>query len=135
MRFCGMKVIFLRYTISAEGTRPLEKKDAAINRFKQLAFVNVPRGFLGVLNFYRRFKPQVANIQTPIHATFVVAKFKGSQSKDQTPTIVHAFHKGKVRLYIASLLAYLHPCATVVYLDASHIANGAALQQRVCNRW
>jgi hypothetical protein len=56
---------FLGYTVSAVGTRPLEEKVAAINRFQQPVFVKDLRRFLGMLNFYRRFIPQVASIQAP----------------------------------------------------------------------
>jgi hypothetical protein len=41
--FGATEVTFLGYTISAEGSRPLEEKVAAINRFKPPALVKVLR--------------------------------------------------------------------------------------------
>jgi hypothetical protein len=45
------EVIFLGYTVSAEGTRPMEKSVAAINRFKLLVFVKDLRRLIGMLKF------------------------------------------------------------------------------------
>ena len=49
--FGATEVIFLGYTVSAAGTRPLEEKVAAINRFQQPVLVKDLRRFLGMLNF------------------------------------------------------------------------------------
>jgi hypothetical protein len=76
------ELTFLGYTVSAEGTRTLEENLAAINRFKQLALVKDLRRFFGKLNFYRRFIPQVASIQAPLHAALAGPKIKGSQPVD-----------------------------------------------------
>ena len=70
--FGATEVTFLGYTVSAEGTRPLEEKVAAINRFQRPALVKDLRRFLGMLNFYRRFMPQAASIQAPLHAALAL---------------------------------------------------------------
>jgi cleavage and polyadenylation specificity factor subunit 1 len=75
--FGAKEVTFLGYTVSAEGTRPLEEKVTAINRFKQPALVKDLRRFLGMLNFYRWFIPQAASIQVPLHAALAGPKVKG----------------------------------------------------------
>jgi cleavage and polyadenylation specificity factor subunit 1 len=119
-------------TVSAEGTRPLKEKVAAINRFQWPALVKDLRRILGMINFYRRFIPQAANIQAPLHAALAGPKIKGSQPVEWTPTMVHAFEDCKASLSRATLLTHL---LLALFTDASDTAIGAALQQRVCDAW
>jgi hypothetical protein len=134
--FGTTEVTFLDYTVSAEDTRPLEEKVAAINRFQQPVLVKDLRRFLGMLNFYRRFIPQATSIQAPLHAALAGPKVKGSQPVDWTPAMVQAFEDCKASLSRATLLAHPDLSATLaLFTDASDIAIGAALQQRVCDAW
>jgi hypothetical protein len=129
-------VTLLSYTVSAEGTRPLEEKVAAINHFQQPVLVKDLRLFLGIFNFYRRFIPQAASIQAPLHAALAGPKVKGSQPVDWTPTMVHAFEDCKASLSRATLLAHPDPSATLaLFTDASDNAIGATSQQRVYDAW
>ena len=131
--FGATEVTFLRYTVSAAGTRPLEEKVAAINRFQQPVLVKELRRFLGMLNFYRQFIPQAASVQASLHAALAGPKVKSSQLVDWTPTMVHAFKDCKASLSRATLRAHPDPSATLaVFTDASDIAIGAALQRRTC---
>ena len=136
-RVSGAKeVTFLGYAVSAEGTRPLEEKVAAINRFKQPALVKDLRRFLGMLTFYRRFIPQAASTQAPLHAALAGPKVKESQPADWTSTMVQAFEDCKASLSRATLLAKPDLSATLaLFTDASYTSIGAALQQRVCSAW
>jgi cleavage and polyadenylation specificity factor subunit 1 len=89
-----------------------------------------------MLNFYQQFTPQAACIQAPLHAALASPKVKGSQPVGWTPTMVQAFEECKASLSNATLLAHLDPSATLaLFTDASDIAIGAALQQRVCDAW
>ena len=134
--FGATEVAFLGYTASAEGTRRLEEKVAAINHFQRPVLVKDLRRFLGMLNFYRRFIPQAASIQTPLHAAFAGPKIKGSQPVEWTPTMVHAFEDCKANLSRATLLAHPDPYAMLaLFTDASDTAVSAALQQRVDDAW
>ena len=90
---------FLGYTVSDEGTRPLEENVAATNHFKRSALDKNLRPFLGVLNFYRRFIPQAAGLQAPLHAALTGPKIKGSQPVDWTPIMVQAFKDCKASLF------------------------------------
>ena len=49
--FGATKVTFLGYTMASAGTRPLEEKVAAMNRFQQPVLFKDLRCFLGMLNF------------------------------------------------------------------------------------
>jgi hypothetical protein len=80
--FGATEMTFLGYTVSAEGTRPLEEKVKTINLFQQPVLVKDLRRFLGMLSFYRRFIPQAANIQAPLHVASAGPKVKGSQPVD-----------------------------------------------------
>jgi hypothetical protein len=85
-----------------------------------------------MLNFYRRFIPQAASIQSPLHAAIAGPKIKGSQPVDWKPTMFQAFEDCKASLSRATLLAHPDPSVTLVlFPDSSDIAIGAALQQRV----
>jgi len=104
--FGAAEVTFPGYTVSAEGTRPLEEKVAAIYRFQRPLLVRDLRRFLGMLNFYRRFIPRAVSIQAPLHATLAGPKVKGSQSVVWTPIMVQAFEDCKAGLSRATLLAH-----------------------------
>jgi hypothetical protein len=56
----------------------MEEKIIALSRFQRPIFVKDNRHFFGKLNFNRRFKPQTASLQVPLHATLAGPKFKGS---------------------------------------------------------
>jgi hypothetical protein len=89
-----------------------------------------------MLNFYRWFTPEAASIQAPLHAALAGPKVKGSQPVDWTPTMVRAFEDCKASLSHVTLLAHPDPSATLaLFTDASDIALGATLQQRVCDAW
>jgi cleavage and polyadenylation specificity factor subunit 1 len=129
-------VTFLGYTVSPGGTRSLEEKVAAINRFPQPVLVKDLRRFPGMLNFYRLFIPQADSIQAPLHAALAGPKVKVSQPVTWTPIMVQAVENCKASLPRATLLAHPDPSATLVlFTDASDVAIGAALQQRVCDAW
>jgi hypothetical protein len=131
-----MEVTFLGYTVSAEGTWPLEEKVAVINHFRQPVFVKYLRRLLGILNFYRRFIPQAASIQASLHAALAGPKIKGSQLVDWTPTMVQAFKDCTASLSRATLLAHPDPSAMLaLFTDASDTAIGAALQQHAGDTW
>jgi cleavage and polyadenylation specificity factor subunit 1 len=103
-----------------------------MNRFQQPVSVKDLRLFLGMLNFYRRFVPQAASIQTPPHTGLAGPKFKGSQPVDWTPTMVQAFEYCKSSLSRATLQAHPDPSPTLaLFTDVSDLAIGAVLQQRV----
>ena len=131
-----MSVTLLGYTVSAEGTQPLEEKVAAINHFQQPVLVEDLIHFLGMLNIYQRFIPQATSIQAPVHAALAGLKVKGSQLVEWTPTMVQVLEDCKTSLSCATLLAHPDPSATLaLFTDASEIAIGATLQQHVCDTW
>lgn len=61
------EVKFFRYMVSAAGTKPLPDKVDTIRAYTRPETVKRPRKFLGILNFYRRFLPNAAMVQTPLN--------------------------------------------------------------------
>lgn len=132
----GMEeVTFLGYRITKSGTKPLDAKVQAIKDFPPPINVRQLRGFLGMVNFYRRFLPHAAEIQAPLHA-LLTGSVKGSQPISLTGDKLAAFEACKESLTQAALLA--HPDCTAklaVVTDASDKAIGAVLQQFKDDAW
>ena len=132
----GVKEVnFLGYSISEQGCRPLDKKVQAIREFPVPSNVRQLRAFLGMLNFYRRFLPQAAQIQAPLHA-LLTGSVKGSKPVTLIGESLAAFQACKDGLSNAALLA--HPdCSAklAVVTDASDKSLGAVLQQFKEGAW
>lgn len=129
------EVQFLGYNISAEGTKPLPSKVDAISQFPAPKTVKELRRFLGMVNFYRRFIPNAAVSQAPLHA-LLTGSVKGSHPINLSGDSLNAFNICKDSLCQAAMLA--HPdCNAKLALvtDASDKAMGAVLQQRKGDAW
>ena len=89
--------------------------------------------FLGIINFYHRFLPNIAQILMPLHKA--VAGKKGKDI-DWNPECEKAFVKAKESLAKATLLH--HPSATAetaLVVDASDKAMGGQVEQKIGGRW
>lgn len=125
------EVVFLGYRVSAEGTKPLESKVQAIQEYSLPKNVKELRRFLGMVNFYRRFIPNAAQIQAPLNEVLAGPKVKGSHPVTMTPELLKAFEDCKSSLSKATLLAHPDSSAELaIVTDASDTAIGAVLQQR-----
>lgn len=130
------EVDFLGYHVSAAGTQPLETKVQAIQQYPVPKTVKELRRFLGMLNFYRRFIPNAAQLQAPMNAILSGPKVKGAHPVEMTPDLLRAFEDCKKSLSQATLLA--HPDASAklaIVTDASDSAIGAVLQQKNGEDW
>ncbi|GFU44021.1 hypothetical protein TNCV_4963361 [Trichonephila clavipes] len=104
------ELIFLGHLITPDGIKPLPDKVQAVLDYKQPETVGSLRKFLGLLNFYRRFLPKVAEQQY----------------------LLSEFLKGSKALADAALLAHPSPSAPLaLHVDASDYAIGGALHQVV----
>ena len=91
--------------------------------------------FLGLINFYRRFLPKIAEVLVPLTD---LTKIKGTNPKvPWTPACQTAFEEAKRRLASATKLHHPQPRApTSITTDASEVAVGAELAQRDADgRW
>lgn len=130
------EVDFLGYHVSAAGTRPLSTKVQAIQGYAVPKTIKELRRFLGMMNFYRRFIPNAAQLQAPLNAILSGPKVKSTHPVEMTPDLMRIFEDCKTSLSQATLLA--HPDATAelaIVTDASDSAIGAVLQQRKGTDW
>lgn len=134
--FGQLSVKFLGYQVSAAGTRPLETKVEAIQNLPAPKTVKELQRFLGMLNFYRRFIPNAAQIQAPLTNIFAGPHVKGSQPISLTTDTLKAFEECKTSLSQATLLSHPDPTAELARVtDASDVAIGAVLQQKKKGDW
>jgi hypothetical protein len=85
-----------------------------------------------MLNFYRRFLPNAASIQAPLHDALSGPKVKVFHSVIWTESLVAAFDECKMSSSRAALLAHPNPTAPLALAkDTSTTAMGAVFQERV----
>lgn len=135
-KFGLSEITFLGYQVSAAGTKPLDAKVAAIQDFKPPETVKELQRFLGMINYYRRFIPNAAQIQAPLTNMLAGSRIKGSQPITLTPEMVKSFEDCKSSLSQATLLSHPDSSAELaIVTDASDSAIGAVLQQRKGEVW
>ena len=123
---------FLGHHISSSGISLLPERVEAITQLQQPTTIKELQEFVGMVNFYRRFLPSAAQTMLPL--------FEALTGKPKTlvwnPAMTTAFQDTKKSLAEATLLAHPHPDApTSLTTDASDMAIGAVLQQRVDDMW
>ena len=125
-----LSIDFLGHHANAKGIIPLPEKVRAIRDFPRPSIVKGLQEFLGMIHFYHRFVPHVAEILVPMHAT--LAGRKRLASLVWTPEMENAFTASKN----APLL--IHPvedAPTSLTVDASIVAIGGVLEQRTNGVW
>lgn len=126
---------FLGHLITPDGIQPLPEKIQQINNFPLPKTVSELRRFLGMINFYNRFLPNMAEHQAPLHALHGNKKRDHSIIKWNNITTA-AFNKCKSILAEATLLAFPKLNSKLsLMVDASNTAVGAVLQQFINNTW
>jgi hypothetical protein len=130
------EISFLGYKISSAGSQPLPERVADLQACPPPKTVGQLRRFLGMLNFYRRFLPNAASLQAPLHDVLSGPRVKGSHPITWTAALDKAFEECKASLSQAALLAHPDSTATLALVtDASTTAMGAVLQQQVQDIW
>ena len=106
----------------------------AIAKFPQPDSLTKLRGFIGLVNFYRRFIPNCASIVQPLTDLLKCKERKKAIVLDEEAVI--AFEKVKTVLADATLLAHHEPNAPLnLMVDASNFAVGGVLQQQIEGSW
>ena len=123
----GLKdVEFLGHKISAAGAEPLIRHVAAIQEFSPPSDVPQLQRFLDMINFYRRFLPNIAKTLRPLTSALKGSPklFKWSQPMSE------AFSAAKQALVSSTALIHPNPSAQLsLAVDASDTHVGAVLQQ------
>jgi len=80
--FSKKEVDFLGFTINSQDTKPLATRVEAVNNMSKPKDISGLRHFLGIINLYRRFTPNAASIQAPLHEYLTNTK-----KRDKDPVI------------------------------------------------
>lgn len=132
MRIWKNEIKFLGHLVNADGICPLPEKVAVIKDYPKPKVAQELKRFIAMMNFYRKFLPHAISYQMQLQQLI-----DGNKKNDRTPIVWStsteaAFERCKNELANASLLA--HPAAEAdlaIYVDASDIAVGAALHQKI----
>ena len=122
------QIDFLGHRVSARGIRPLPDKVAAVRRFERPRTIKSLQRFLGLVNFYRRFLPQIAAKMRPLTDALAGAP----RQLVWTDEMTSSFELTKNCLAEATML--VHPIAGAelrVNTDASSRAIAGAVHQVV----
>ena len=129
------ELTFLGHHISKDGILPLQEKVQVILDFPLPSSTKKLREFLGLVNFYHRFIDNCATLQAPLIA--LLTRADQLKSRPQwTEELETDFNKLKQVLAAVSQLTHWHPSAeTSLVVDASDVAVGAVLQQKIGGEW
>nr|VZI05896.1 unnamed protein product [Spirometra erinaceieuropaei] len=120
----------LAWSLTLPSLRPLSSKVEAIRDFPPPTSKRQLQRFLGMVNFYRRFLPNCADLMLPL--TNLLSGPKGPL--ELRGHAVTAFERLKTSLADATLLTHPAPEAPLsLMVDASTVAVGAVLQQHINN--
>ncbi|KAI5721773.1 hypothetical protein M8J77_025546 [Diaphorina citri] len=129
--FMKESVSFLGHHVSKTGVLPLETKVDAIKDFPLPRTVHELRKFLGMINFYRRFIPHLAQIQIPLNQLLTSCKKNDKTPISWSETSEAAFKACKGELCKATLLYHPQTHAELaLQVDASDFSIGGVLHQR-----
>ncbi|XP_066958260.1 uncharacterized protein [Macrobrachium rosenbergii] len=122
------KVDFLGHEISPAGIRLTASKVKAIENFPEPQTIKALQEFLGMINYYRHFIPDVAHI---MYSVTSILKGKPKTLTWEAPQ-QQAFIQMKRALSRATTLTHHNPAAGLrLTTDDSNIACGAVLEQLV----
>lgn len=130
--FAADSLIFLGHVINAKGSCPNPDSVDAIRKWPLPKTKKELQRFLGSLNFYHRFIPNAANMQIPLYATATaVTKRDGPLTwTDESRKSFDACRE--------ALAHTAHPFSNAplrLSTDASNVAVGAVLEQKVRDQW
>ncbi|KFD61463.1 hypothetical protein M514_26359 [Trichuris suis] len=126
------KIEFLGFELSKDGLRPLPDKVHDLLSFAPPRTPAECRRFVGMINYYHRFLPNLALVLQPLYDLTNQPKHKYIWRLQHDA----AFQKAKQLLASATALAFPRAAApTQVIADASDSAVGAVIQQLHGNRW
>ena len=133
--FAVPQLEFLGHTVSAHGIQPLEKHTSALKSFPPPTDMRGLQRFLGMINFYRKFIKNAAQVLAPL--TDALRGPKGSKKTlVWSPEMTSAFSSAKALLSSVPTLVHPVPNAPIsIAVDASNTHIGAVFQQLVRGSW
>lgn len=128
---------FLGHTVSSAGIAPSEERVKIIRNFPKPTCLQQLQKFVGMVNYYHRFLPKLAEFLCPLYQIITDLQDK----KDKTiiswsDACENSFDKIKNLLADKTLLVNPNPDADVsLTVDASNISIGAVLEQKGDRFW
>lgn len=120
------EVEYLGFVVSKDGLKPTEAKVKAIKEADAPKCLSELRSFIGLVNYYSRFLPNLADKMAPLYCLL-----KKTQKWKWTDRQQSAFEKIKQELSDEVLLAHYNADDELILTcDASPFGIGAVLQQR-----
>ena len=120
-------VEYLGYRIDAEGLHPTQEKVKAIKEARTPSSVTELRAFLGMLNYYSKFLPNLATRLAPLYSLLCKSTVWNWRKEQQD-----AFLDAKALLQSDSLLVHFDPAKELILeFDASPYGVGAVLSHVV----
>lgn len=127
--YAQKRISFLGHEITSDGIRPLDQKVQAIINYPKPQNLMHLRKFLGLLNFYRRFVKNAADLLAPLTDLLKGSKLKNDRTLIKwTDDLTQSFEQSKQALSTATLLSFPSKDGDLIlHSDASNIAIGATL--------
>ena len=127
--FMQSSVTYCGYVITGDGIQPMAAKVEAIKNAPEPKDVSQLRAFLGLLNYYHRFLPDVATVLEPLHQLLRKGSKWAWLEQQQT-----AFEEARELLQSTDLLVHFDPEKELVLAtDASDYGVGAVLSHKMKN--
>ena len=125
--FMAPEVTYLGFRINREGVSPVDEKIKPILEAPAPQNVTQLKSFLGMLNYYHRHIPNMAEVLEPLHCLLRKnSSWKWSEQQDR------AFQKTKELLTSSALLVHYDPNKPILLsCDASPYGLGAVLAHRM----
>ena len=121
------EVEYLGHKISQDGLQPIHSKVAAVANAPELTQVAELHSFLGLVNYYGKFLPDLATAAAPLH-NLLRKNTPWRWGKDQQS----AFEKVKALLQSSDLLVHFDPKKEIILaINASPFGVGAVLSHRM----
>ncbi|GFU40681.1 retrovirus-related Pol polyprotein from transposon 17.6 [Nephila pilipes] len=128
------EISFLGHLVTQQGTKPLPDKVEPILNYPKPKTIKELQRFLGILNFFRRFLPNVAQHQIALSEFLKGTGKNDNRVIEWTTQAEQDFCTCKKLIADATLLAHPKPDAELILLvDASDFAIGGALFQIIDN--
>lgn len=127
---------FLGHDVSKDGIRPSQRKVEDIVKFQKPSSIKQMQRFLGMINYYHRFIPELAKLLTPLYNQIVYSQKRKLKSFEWNDVCEKTFNEAKLALANCTLLSFPSENAPIsIATDASDSAVGAVLQQFVSDMW